>query len=41
MEGGTSALGVMERHLAEHEFFAGERYSVADIALYAYKHVGG
>ena len=39
MEGGTSALGVMERHLAKHEFFAGEGYSVADIALYAYTHV--
>ena len=36
---GRAALGVMERHLATRAFFAGERYSVADIALYAYTHV--
>ena len=36
---GRAALGVMERHLATHAFFVGERYSVADIALYAYTHV--
>jgi len=36
---GYAALGVMERQLAEHEFFAGARYSIADIALYAYTHV--
>jgi glutathione S-transferase len=38
-KGGYAALGVMERHLAEHEFFVGGRYSIADIALYAYTHV--
>jgi glutathione S-transferase len=38
-KGGYAALGVMERHLAGHDFFAGGRYSVADIALYAYTHV--
>ena len=38
-ERGYQALDVMERHLAERHFFAGERYSVADIALYAYTHV--
>jgi len=36
---GYAALGVMERHLAEHAYFAGERYSIADVALYAYTHV--
>jgi glutathione S-transferase len=29
----------MERHLAENPFFVGGRYSIADIALYAYTHV--
>ena len=38
-EQGYAALAVMERHLAEHGFFVGERYSIADIALYAYTHV--
>jgi glutathione S-transferase len=36
---GYAALSVMERHLAEHDYFAGGRYSIADIALYAYTHV--
>jgi len=36
---GRAALGVMERHLSTRAFFVGERYSVADIALYAYTHV--
>jgi glutathione S-transferase len=38
-EEGRAALAVMERHLAERHFFVGERYSIADIALYAYTHV--
>jgi glutathione S-transferase len=37
-ERGHQALGVMERHLAGEPFFAGGRYSVADIALFAYTH---
>jgi len=37
---GYAALGVMEGHLASRTFFVGERYSIADIALYAYTHVG-
>lgn len=37
-EEGNRALRVMDKHLATHSFFAGERYSVADIALYAYTH---
>ena len=36
---GYAALDVMERHLAQHRFFVGERYTIADIALYAYTHV--
>lgn len=38
MERGNAALGVMETHLSENNWFAGERYSVADIALYGYTH---
>ena len=37
-ERGYQALGVMEQHLAKQAFFAGGRYSIADIALYAYTH---
>ena len=36
---GVAALAVMERHLASRSFFIGERYTIADIALYAYTHV--
>jgi glutathione S-transferase len=39
MEEGYRALGVMENHLALHDFFAAEHYTIADIALYAYTHV--
>ena len=35
-EQGYMALGVMERHLGEHEVFVGERPTVADVALYVY-----
>jgi glutathione S-transferase len=36
---GRKALTVMETHLTGRSFFVGDRYSVADIALYAYTHV--
>ena len=36
---GYDALDVMERHLAGADFFVSGRYTVADIALYAYTHV--
>ncbi|MGE0660573.1 MAG: glutathione S-transferase family protein [Reyranellaceae bacterium] len=36
---GYAALDVMEQHLKRREFFVAERYSIADIALYAYTHV--
>ena len=39
MRGGYLALDAMERHLAARAFLVGERYSIADIALYAYTHV--
>jgi glutathione S-transferase len=39
MEKGYQALGVMEQHLRSHQFFAADRYTIADIALYAYTHV--
>jgi glutathione S-transferase len=38
-ERGYQALGVMDRHLADRAWFAGDAYSIADIALYAYTHV--
>ena len=36
---GYAALDVMEGHLKGRSFFVADRYSVADIALYAYTHV--
>ncbi|SAL25498.1 glutathione S-transferase [Caballeronia peredens] len=39
LAGSYRALDVMEQHLATRTFFVGERYTVADIALYAYTHV--
>ena len=36
---GHDALGVMEGHLGRNHFFVAGRYTVADIALYAYTHV--
>jgi glutathione S-transferase len=38
---GYGALGVMEQHLANHAFFTGDRYTIADIGLFAYTHVAG
>jgi glutathione S-transferase len=37
--GGTAALKAMEGHLAERAYLVGDRYSIADIGLYAYTHV--
>ena len=36
---GYKALDVMEKHLSAHTFFVADRYTIADIALYAYTHV--
>lgn len=38
LDAGHRALGVMEAQLEKTPFIAGEKYSVADIALYAYTH---
>ena len=38
---GHDALAVMEHHLKSREWFVGARYSIADIALYAYTNVAG
>jgi glutathione S-transferase len=39
LDKGHSALKLMDTHLNGRKFLAGDRYSVADIALYAYTHV--
>jgi len=39
MDRGNAALGVMETHLKTRDWFAGNAYSIADIALYGYTHV--
>ena len=36
---GRAALDVMEHHLGDHEYFVGECFTIADVALYAYTHV--
>jgi glutathione S-transferase len=38
---GYAALGVMDGHLEYRDFFVADRYSITDIALYAYPHVAG
>jgi glutathione S-transferase len=37
--GGERALLALESHLKNRRFLVGDRYSIADIALYAYTHV--
>ncbi len=39
MKKGHAALGVMEQQLVRTPFLAGETYTIADIAFYAYTHV--
>ncbi len=39
LRGGRAALAALDKHLSGREFLVGERYSIADIALYAYTHV--
>lgn len=36
---GYAALDAMERHLSANPFLVADRYTIADIALYAYTHV--
>ncbi|MGH2857616.1 MAG: glutathione S-transferase family protein [Solirubrobacteraceae bacterium] len=37
--GGERALAAMERHLLTREFLVADRFTIADISLYAYTHV--
>jgi glutathione S-transferase len=39
LAGGYAALDAMDRQLDGRTFLVGERYSLADISLYAYTHV--
>jgi glutathione S-transferase len=39
LKSGYAALDAMEAHLTGREFLVGQRYSIADISLYAYTHV--
>jgi glutathione S-transferase len=39
LDAGNAALAIMEQRLSKAEWLAGDNYSVADIALYAYTHV--
>jgi glutathione S-transferase len=39
LQAGKDALAVLDRGLAGREFLVDDRYSVADVALYAYTHV--
>jgi glutathione S-transferase len=38
---GGAALAVIDGHLANHAFLVGERYTLADLAVYGYLHVAG
>ena len=39
MKGGVAALNAMDAHLTDRPYLVGDRYTIADIALYAYTHV--
>ena len=38
-EAGRAALKLMDDHLSDHAFIVADRYTIADISLYAYTHV--
>lgn len=40
-QGGEQVLRLLDGHLAGREFFVGDGYTIADIAMYGYVHVGG
>ncbi len=37
-EGASEVLDLLDAHLAERQFFVGDGYSIADIAIYGYTH---
>jgi glutathione S-transferase len=39
MEEGSRSLNVLDKHVANNRFFAGDRYTIADVALYSYTHL--
>jgi glutathione S-transferase len=39
LQQGRAALAIMDAHLNKEDFFVAGRYTIADIALYAYTHV--
>ena len=39
LAGGAAALGLLETHLRDRSFLVGERYTLADLCVYAYVHV--
>ncbi|MEO8968259.1 MAG: glutathione S-transferase family protein [Solirubrobacteraceae bacterium] len=39
LQAGHRALTALQRHLGRHQFLVGERYSIADIAVFGYVHV--
>jgi glutathione S-transferase len=41
LAGGDRALAALDGHLAERQFLVADRFTIADIALYAYTHVAG
>ena len=38
---GEAALAILDAQLAGHPFLVGERFTIADVALFAYTHVAG
>jgi glutathione S-transferase len=38
---GYAALDAMEKHLSQQNFFVAQRFTIADMSLYAYTHVSG
>ena len=36
---GFDVLALLDEHLATHDFFVGDRYTIADIAIYGYSHL--
>lgn len=39
MEEGTRSLNVLDKHIGQHRYFAGDHFTVADIAIYSYTHL--